>query len=98
EGGKPGFMLSRSPSPDAGACLYWLCYSRAGRIDRVVIIAAHALIGARMRAAIAGLDDGAVFTEGHCLDAERAALVPSDLVGRRLSLRRAGPPPHASEP
>jgi hypothetical protein len=41
-------------------------------------------IHARMRAALAGLDEGE-FTEGHELDRKTTKQVPKDMVGRQLS-------------
>lgn len=87
-------VLTRSPSPARAAtvapCLWWLCYgAKTGRVDRVVIVGAWTLIGARMRAGIAGLDAGAVFVEGHYLDALIASRVPADVIGRRLTPKRA---------
>ena len=46
--------------------LYWLVYRHNNQIS-VVIEPAHSLIYARLRASIAGLDEGE-FTEGHELD------------------------------
>jgi len=46
--------------------LYWLCYRHNNQIS-VVIEPVHFLIYARMRAALANLDEGE-FTEGHELD------------------------------
>ena len=39
---------------------------------------------ARMRAALAGLDQGD-FTEGHALDSKTEKQVPKAMIGRRLS-------------
>jgi hypothetical protein len=46
--------------------LYWLCYRNGDQIW-VVIEPAPSLVHARMRASLAGLDEGE-FTEGHELD------------------------------
>jgi hypothetical protein len=54
--------------------LYWLCYRHNNQIS-VVIEPGAALIFARMRAALAGLDEG-TFTEGHALDSKTAKRVP----------------------
>jgi hypothetical protein len=61
--------------------LYWLCYRHNNQVS-VVIEPAPSLIHARMRAALAGLDEG-TFTEGHELD--RKWRVPKEMIGRRLS-------------
>jgi hypothetical protein len=63
--------------------LYWLCYRHNNRIS-VVIEPGAALIYARMRAALANLDQGE-FTEGHVLDSKTEKQVPKEMIGRRLS-------------
>jgi len=65
--------------------LYWLCYQHNNHIS-VVIEPASSLVDARMRAALAGLDEG-IFTEGHELD--RKWQVPKAMIGRRLSQQEA---------
>jgi hypothetical protein len=65
--------------------LYWLCYRHNNQIS-VVIEPGASLIHARMRAALANLDEGA-FTEGHEL--VRKWRVPKEKVGRRLSQKEA---------
>ena len=65
--------------------LYWLCYRHSNRIS-VVIEPGASLIHARMRAALANLDEGD-FTEGHELD--RKWKVPKEMIGRRLSQAEA---------
>jgi len=45
---------------------YWLCYRHNNHIS-VVIEPAQSIVHARMRATLAGLDEGA-FTEGHELE------------------------------
>jgi hypothetical protein len=69
--------------------LYWLTYKRAGRLAGVAIISADTLMGARTRAAVAGLGIGALFEQGHMLDSESAAQVPADCIGRLLSRKEA---------
>jgi hypothetical protein len=61
--------------------LYWLVYRHNNSIS-VVIEPGHSLIYARLRAAIAGLDQGE-FTEGHELPGKWK--VAKEMVGRRLS-------------
>ena len=65
--------------------LYWLCYRHNNQIS-VVIEPAPSLIHARMRAALAELDEGD-FTEGHELD--RKWKVAKQMIGRRLSQEEA---------
>jgi hypothetical protein len=65
--------------------LYWLCYRHNNQIS-VVIEPGASLIHARMRAALANLDQGE-FTEGHELD--RKWKVAKEMVGRRLSQAEA---------
>jgi hypothetical protein len=63
--------------------LYWLCYRHNNQIS-VVIEPAPSLVHARMRAALAQLDEGD-FTEGHELDPKTERQVPKGMIGRRLS-------------
>jgi hypothetical protein len=65
--------------------LYWLCCRHNNQIS-VVIEPGASLIHARIRAALAELDQGE-FTEGHELD--RKWRVPKEMVGRRLSQEEA---------
>jgi len=67
--------------------LYWLCYRHNNQIS-VVIEPGASLIHARMRAALADLDQGE-FTEGHELDRKTTKQVPKELIGRRLSQAEA---------
>jgi hypothetical protein len=67
--------------------LFWLCYQHNNQIF-VVIEPAPSLVDARMRAALAGLDEG-VFTEGHELDRKTEKQVPKAMIGCRLSQEEA---------
>jgi hypothetical protein len=65
--------------------LYWLCYHHNNQIS-VVIEPGASCIHARMRAALANLDEGE-FTEGHELDRKTAKQVPKAMIGRRRKRR-----------
>jgi hypothetical protein len=65
--------------------LYWLVYRHSNSIS-VVIEPGASIIHARLRASIAGLDQGE-FTEGHELDGKWR--VPKAMIGRRLSQEEA---------
>ena len=65
--------------------LYWLCYHHNNQIS-VVIEPGASLIHARMRASIAGLDEGE-FTEGHELPGKWK--VAKEMIGRGLSQEEA---------
>jgi hypothetical protein len=63
--------------------LYWLSYRHNNQIS-VVIEPGAALVHARFRASLDGLDEG-TFTEGHELDPRTERQVPKAMIGRRLS-------------
>ena len=67
--------------------LYWLCYRHNNQV-KVVIELGASLVHARMRAALAGLEEG-TFTEGHELDGKSEKQVPKAMIGRRLSQEEA---------
>ena len=67
--------------------LYWLCYRHNNQIS-VVIEPGASLIHARMRAALAELDEGE-FTEGHELDRKTTKRIAKPMIGRRLSQEEA---------
>jgi hypothetical protein len=67
--------------------LYWLCYQHNNQIS-VVIEPGASPVHARMRAALAGLDEG-TFTEGYELNRKTSKQVPKAMIGRRLSQKEA---------
>ncbi|HWN48617.1 MAG TPA: hypothetical protein VNO18_02080, partial [Xanthobacteraceae bacterium] len=65
--------------------VFWLNYRHPdGGFAGVAVVEAPALIQARMRAAVYGLDQGLDFTAGHELDEESARQIPEDMIGRLL--------------
>ena len=69
--------------------MWWLCYRNEGKLVGVAIIEAPSLYHARMQAAVRGIGRAADYTEGKEVDAEHAALVPQDCIGRLLSPEEA---------
>jgi hypothetical protein len=67
--------------------LYWLVYRHNNQIS-IVIEPGASLIHARIRAALAGLDQGE-FTESHELDRRTEKQVPKEMTGRRMSQEEA---------
>jgi hypothetical protein len=57
--------------------LYWLSYRQDDTVA-VVIQPAHHLVAARMKAALAGVEDS-TFAEGHLLPEKLAKKVPADI-------------------
>jgi hypothetical protein len=74
-------------SAEFAMSIYWLCYHHNNQIS-VVIEPGASLIHARMRAALANLDQGE-FTEGHELDRKTTKQAPKAMIGRRLSQTEA---------
>jgi hypothetical protein len=65
--------------------LFWLNYRHPdGRFAVVAVVEATALIQARMKAAVTGLDQGLDFVVGHELGEESARQIPADMIGRLL--------------
>jgi hypothetical protein len=69
--------------------LWWLTYSKAGKVMGVVLVEAGDILQARFRANVEGIDQDADFTAGHGLDTVKAAQVPAGYVGRMLSIDEA---------
>jgi hypothetical protein len=68
-----------------------LTYCRpSGRLLGVVIQDSSCIVQARLRAAVAGVDQGVEFCEGHELDQATAAPVPATAIGRMLGPDEAG--------
>ncbi len=67
--------------------LFWLCYRHNNQV-KVVIELGASILHARMRAALAGLDEG-TFTEGHELDGKIEKQVPKAMIGKRLTQSEA---------
>ena len=67
--------------------LFWLCYRHNNQV-KVVIELGASILHARMRAALAGLDEG-TFTEGHELDGKTEKQVPKAMIGKRLTQSEA---------
>jgi len=65
--------------------LHWLNYRHSnGRGAGVIVMEAPFILQARVKAAVAGLDDGLEFTNGHELDDESGRQIPNDMTGRLL--------------
>ena len=69
--------------------MWWLTYRKEGQLVGVAIIEAPSLYHARMRATVRGIGRAAEYFEGKEVDAEHAALVPQDCIGRLLSHEEA---------
>ena len=67
--------------------LHWLRYRHNNQIS-VVIEPGASPVHARMRASLAGLDEGE-FTEAHELDRKTERQIPKAMMGRRLSQAEA---------
>jgi hypothetical protein len=64
--------------------MWWINFRRSGELTAVAIVEAPTIYHARMRLAVRGIGSPSDFSEAKELDAERAALVPRDLVGKLL--------------
>ena len=69
--------------------MWWLYYRTEGKLVGVANIEAPSLYHARMRAAVGGIGKAADYIEGKEVDAEHAAPVPQDCIGRQLSPEEA---------
>ena len=63
--------------------LFWIVHEVDGK-RCTFIQEAHALIFARLRASVAGFDEG-TFVEAHKLDATIAKKIPKTMIGRELT-------------
>jgi hypothetical protein len=85
---KGRIAASRAAAPGATTrpvSLFWLTYRHAdGRAAGVVVFDASDLIHARLKAALAGADEGLEFVSGHQLHHTSARQVPSEMRGRLL--------------
>jgi hypothetical protein len=66
--------------------LFWLNY-RNSKHRAVVVVEAEALVAARMKAALAGLDVAMDFASGNELDEASSQQVPEHMIGRLLDDR-----------
>ena len=64
--------------------MWWINFRRSGELTAVAIVEAPTIYHARMRLAARGIGNPSDFSEGKELDAERAALIPRDLIGKLL--------------
>jgi hypothetical protein len=64
--------------------MWWVNFRRRGDLTGVAIIEAPTIYHVRMRLAVRGIGNPADFSEGKEVDAERAALVPREFMGRLL--------------
>jgi hypothetical protein len=69
--------------------LWWLTYTRHGRLHGAVIVEAASLISACVGVADNALDKGVSSVEGHEVDDERARRIPPGYVGMMLSRKEA---------
>jgi hypothetical protein len=83
------FPRTTDPLVSCPMGLYWLTYKRNGRLAGVAILSADSLMAARMHASAHGISKGAMFEQGHMLDAQIAMQLPRNLVGRMLERREA---------
>jgi hypothetical protein len=64
--------------------MWWVNFRRGGDLTGVALIEAPTIFHARMRLAVHGIGNPADFSEGKEVDAECAALVPRESMGRLL--------------
>lgn len=66
--------------------MFWLSYRHwDGRFAGAVVIESNALIYARMRVALSGVDKGLAFVSGDVLDQDSMRQLPIALLGRLLN-------------
>jgi hypothetical protein len=64
--------------------MWWVNFGRGSELVGAAIIEAPTIYHARMQLALRGIGRTADYSEGKEVDAERAALIPRDLIGRLL--------------
>jgi len=64
--------------------MWWVNFRRGGELAGTAIIEAPTIYHARLRLALRGIGNAADYFDGKEVDAERAALIPRDLIGRLL--------------
>jgi hypothetical protein len=64
--------------------MWWVNFRHGGEFTGTVIIEAPTIYHARLRLALRGIGIAADYSDGNKVDAERAALIPRDFVGRLL--------------
>jgi hypothetical protein len=69
--------------------MFWLTCHRNNRPVGVVIVEAASVIHARMRASLEGLANGLAFEKSLMIPVDIADHVPSECVGRMLSVKEA---------
>jgi len=72
-----------------GKTMWALSFRRDGELVGVAVIEAPSLYHARMRAALAGIGKPVDYSEGAEFNADHAALVPQDWIGKLLSLKES---------
>jgi len=64
--------------------MWWVNFRRGSELAGTAIIDAPSIYHARLRLALRGIGKAADYSEAKEVDAERAALIPRDCIGRLL--------------